>query len=92
MNTQPAVASPHGGSRAGVSRYQALKKRIDELVGRINGKYGTTDWVPVTYFYNFLPFETLVAFYSAADVALVTPLRDGRTLRAKEYVLSLLTI
>ena len=73
-------------SRAGVSRYQALKKRIDELVGRINGKYGTTDWVPVTYFYNFLPFETLVAFYSAADVALVTPLRDGMNLMAKEYV------
>ena len=73
-------------SRAGVSRYQALKKRIDELVGRINGKYGTTDWVPVTYFYNFLPFETLVAFYSAADVALVTPLRDGMNLMAKEYI------
>ncbi|HOB18272.1 MAG TPA: bifunctional alpha,alpha-trehalose-phosphate synthase (UDP-forming)/trehalose-phosphatase [Candidatus Methanoculleus thermohydrogenotrophicum] len=73
-------------SRAGVGRYQALKKRIDELVGRINGKYGTTDWVPVRYFYNFLPFETLVAFYSAADVALVTPLRDGMNLMAKEYV------
>ena len=73
-------------SRASVGRYQALKKRIDELVGRINGKYGTTDWVPVRYFYNFLPFETLVAFYSAADVALVTPLRDGMNLMAKEYV------
>ncbi len=73
-------------SRASVGRYQALKKRIDELVGRINGKYGTTDWVPVRYFYNFLPFETLVAFYSAADVALVTPLRDGMNLMAKEYI------
>jgi trehalose 6-phosphate synthase/phosphatase len=73
-------------SRTGVGRYQALKKRIDELVGRINGKYGTTDWIPVRYFYNFLPFETLVAFYSAADVALVTPLRDGMNLMAKEYV------
>ncbi|MCE5339387.1 MAG: bifunctional alpha,alpha-trehalose-phosphate synthase (UDP-forming)/trehalose-phosphatase [Methanomicrobiaceae archaeon] len=73
-------------SRASVGRYQALKKRIDELVGRINGKYGTTDWIPVRYFYNFLPFETLVAFYSAADVALVTPLRDGMNLMAKEYV------
>ena len=73
-------------SRASVGRYQMLKKRIDELVGRINGKYGTTDWIPVRYFYNFLPFETLVAFYSAADVALVTPLRDGMNLMAKEYV------
>ncbi|WP_286879322.1 bifunctional alpha,alpha-trehalose-phosphate synthase (UDP-forming)/trehalose-phosphatase [Methanoculleus sp. UBA413] len=73
-------------SRAGVGRYQVLKKRIDELVGRINGKYGTTDWIPVRYFYNFLPFETLVAFYSAADIALVTPLRDGMNLMAKEYI------
>ena len=73
-------------SRAGVNRYQVLKKKIDELVGRINGKYGTTDWTPVHYFYNFLPFETLVAFYSAADVALVTPLRDGMNLMAKEYI------
>ncbi|MDD2473497.1 MULTISPECIES: bifunctional alpha,alpha-trehalose-phosphate synthase (UDP-forming)/trehalose-phosphatase [unclassified Methanoculleus] len=73
-------------SRTSVNSYRALKKRIDELVGRINGKYGTTDWVPVRYFYNFLPFETLVAFYSAADVALVTPLRDGMNLMAKEYV------
>ena len=73
-------------SRTSVSSYQALKKQIDELVGRINGKYGTTDWVPVHYYYNFLPFETLVAFYSAADVALVTPLRDGMNLMAKEYI------
>ncbi|MCT8337112.1 bifunctional alpha,alpha-trehalose-phosphate synthase (UDP-forming)/trehalose-phosphatase [Methanoculleus sp. Afa-1] len=73
-------------SRTGVHSYQALKKRIDELVGRINGKYGTTDWVPVHYYYNFLPFETLVAFYSAADVALVTPLRDGMNLMAKECI------
>jgi len=73
-------------SRTSVSRYQVLKKKIDELVGRINGKYGTTDWTPVHYFYNFLPFETLVAFYSAADVALVTPLRDGMNLMAKEYI------
>lgn len=73
-------------SRTSVNSYKVLKKRIDELVGRINGKYGTTDWVPVRYFYNFLPFETLVAFYSAADVALVTPLRDGMNLMAKEYV------
>lgn len=73
-------------SRGGVDRYQVLKKKIDELVGRINGKYGTTDWTPVRYFYNFLPFEALVAFYSAADLALVTPLRDGMNLMAKEYI------
>jgi trehalose 6-phosphate synthase/phosphatase len=75
-------------SRTNVNQYQALKKRIDELVGRINGKYGTTGWLPVRYFNRFLPFEMLVAFYSLADVALITPLRDGMNLMAKEYVAS----
>jgi trehalose 6-phosphate synthase/phosphatase len=63
-----------------------LKKQIDELVGRINGKYGTTDWTPVSYFSRFLPFETLIALYEIADVGLVTPLRDGMNLMAKEFI------
>jgi trehalose 6-phosphate synthase/phosphatase len=73
-------------SRINVSQYQALKKQIDELVGRINGKYCTTDWAPVSYFSRFLPFETLVALYRMADVGLVTPLRDGMNLMAKEFI------
>ncbi|XES77475.1 MAG: bifunctional alpha,alpha-trehalose-phosphate synthase (UDP-forming)/trehalose-phosphatase [Candidatus Bathyarchaeia archaeon] len=75
-------------SRINVSQYQTLKKQIDELVGRINGKYGTTGWIPVRYFNRFVPFEMLVAFYTLADVALVTPWRDGMNLMAKEYVAS----
>jgi trehalose 6-phosphate synthase/phosphatase len=73
-------------SRTSVTEYQALKQQVDELVGSITGKYGTMDWTPVQYFYHVLPFSTLVALYRAADVALVTPLRDGMNLMAKEYV------
>jgi trehalose 6-phosphate synthase/phosphatase len=75
-------------SRSNVSQYQMLKKQIDELVGRINGKYATTSWMPVQYFCHFLPFEMLVAMYSVADVGLVTPLRDGMNLMAKEFLAS----
>jgi len=73
-------------SRTGVPEYQALKKEVDEAVGRINGRYGRPGWVPIWYMYRFLPFDRLVALYGAADVALVTPLRDGMNLVAKEYL------
>ncbi len=73
-------------SREGVERYQEMKKQIDELVGKINGRFGSTKWTPVVYQYKSLGFEELVALYSLSDVALVTPLRDGMNLVAKEYV------
>lgn len=73
-------------SRIGVEHYQQTKIRIDEMVGRINGQFGNTDWVPILYQYNYLPFQPLVALYTISDVALVTPLRDGMNLVAKEYV------
>jgi len=73
-------------SRTGVPEYQALKKEVDEAVGRINGRHGKPGWVPIWYMYRFLPFDRLVALYSTADVALVTPLRDGMNLVAKEYL------
>ncbi len=73
-------------SRIKIEHYILLKKNVDELVGRINGKYGTMRWMPVWYIYRFLPFSTLVALYGAADACLVTPLRDGMNLIAKEYV------
>ena len=75
-------------SRSNVAQYQILKKQIDELVGRINGKYATTDWMPVQYFSHYLPFTLLVTLYSVADVGLVTPLRDGMNLMAKEFIAS----
>jgi trehalose 6-phosphate synthase/phosphatase len=83
--TMILVAVP---SRTGVEHYRMLKRRLDELIGRINGKYGTFDWMPVWYLYRSLPFKMMVALYSAADVALVTPLRDGMNLIAKEFIAS----
>jgi trehalose 6-phosphate synthase/phosphatase len=73
-------------SRTKVEHYRLLKRQLDELVGRINGKYGTIDWIPVWYLYRSLPFHKLVALYSVADITLVTPLRDGMNLIAKEFI------
>ncbi|MBW1715161.1 MAG: bifunctional alpha,alpha-trehalose-phosphate synthase (UDP-forming)/trehalose-phosphatase [Deltaproteobacteria bacterium] len=75
-----------GPSRTQVEHYKFLKRQIDELVGRINGKYGTIGWTPIWYLYRLLPFQSLTALYSIADVCLVTPLRDGMNLIAKEYL------
>jgi trehalose 6-phosphate synthase/phosphatase len=75
-------------SRIGVEQYQEIKRQIDELVGKINGKFGGVGWTPVLYQYRFLPFEPLVSLYASSHVALVTPLRDGMNLVAKEYVAS----
>lgn len=73
-------------SRDTVDRYAGLKTRIDETIGAINGKYSTIHWTPVYYFYHSFGFEELVAMYNIADIALVTPLRDGMNLVAKEYL------
>jgi trehalose 6-phosphate synthase/phosphatase len=81
--TLVCVAVP---SRTRVEEYRRLKERVERLVGSINGKHGTIDWVPVRYLYRSLPFQALSGMYAAADVALITPLRDGMNLIAKEYV------
>src|SRR5262249_34157359 len=73
-------------SRIGVESYQAIKSQIDELVGNINGSYGNFEWVPIHYQYRSLSFTELIALYNTSDVALVTPLRDGMNLIAKEYI------
>ncbi len=73
-------------SRIGVEHYQKIKRQIDGLVGEINGLYGSLDWTPVIYQYRFVPFYPLVALYSICDIAMVTPLRDGMNLVAKEYL------
>ena len=73
-------------SREAVERYASLKREIDELVGNINSTFGTLYWVPVGYIYRSLTTEELVVLYANADVALVTPLRDGMNLVAKEYL------
>ena len=73
-------------SRTSVDSYRMLKKRTDEMIGRINGKHGTLGWAPILNLYRSLPFHTLTALYSLADVAVITPLRDGMNLVAKEYI------
>lgn len=75
-------------SREQVPAYQQLRVDIEQIVGRINGTYGEPGWVPVSYLYRTLPLEEVIAYYVAADVMLVTPLRDGMNLVAKEYVAS----
>lgn len=75
-------------SRDNVEHYKMLKEEIDEMVGKINGKYSTLHWSPLQYHYRSLPFEELAALYLLADVCLVTSLRDGMNLVAKEYVAS----
>lgn len=77
------IVSP---SRDKVSKYNELKDEIDKMVGAINGQFSTMDWVPVHYFYRSFDFEKLCALYYIADIALVTPLRDGMNLVAKEYL------
>jgi trehalose 6-phosphate synthase len=73
-------------SRTQVREYREFKKRVDEMVGRVNGRHGTANWQPVRYLYRGVPREELVAYYRAADVCLVNPLRDGMNLVAMEYV------
>jgi len=73
-------------SRTRVREYVNLKRQVDELVGRINGKYGTFGWTPIWYLHRFLPFNSLIALYNVADIALITPIRDGMNLIAKEFV------
>lgn len=73
-------------SRENISRYEELRHKTDELVGHINGEFGTPGWTPVVYIRRAISRTELVALYSAADVAWVAPLRDGLNLVAKEYV------
>ena len=73
-------------SRTKVEQYAVLKKQIDELVGAINGKYGSIGFTPIQYVYRSLPFHSLISLYNMADVALITPLRDGMNLISKEYI------
>jgi trehalose 6-phosphate synthase/phosphatase len=75
-------------SRQIVSKYNERKKLIEEEIGRINGKYSTLQWQPIIYRYNQLTFHELTALYNASDIGLLTPLRDGMNLVAKEYIAS----
>jgi trehalose 6-phosphate synthase/phosphatase len=73
-------------SRENVEAYQELREEIDGLIGRIHGTFATPSWVPIHYIYRGLPEKEIAALYRAADVMLVTPIRDGMNLVAKEFV------
>ncbi len=72
-------------SREDIGDYQQLRLAIERRVSQINGKYATPGWVPVHYLYRSVSRSELVAFYRAADIALITPLKDGMNLVAKEF-------
>ncbi|CAG0900701.1 unnamed protein product, partial [Darwinula stevensoni] len=73
-------------SRTDVKEYQQLKEQIDLEIGRINGRFSTLNWSPIRYIYGCISQHELAAYYRDSSVALVTPLRDGMNLVAKEYV------
>jgi alpha,alpha-trehalose-phosphate synthase [UDP-forming] len=75
-------------SRTKVHAYQEMREAIEGMVGRINGRFGGKGCIPIDYRYQGIAQEDLVAYYRAAELALVTPLRDGMNLVAKEYVAS----
>ncbi|KAK4294988.1 hypothetical protein Pmani_032423 [Petrolisthes manimaculis] len=73
-------------SRTDVKEYQELKEELDQLIGRINGQFSTPNWSPIRYIYGCVSQDQLAAFYRDSSVAVVTPLRDGMNLVAKEFV------
>jgi trehalose 6-phosphate synthase len=73
-------------SRSAVPEYEDMERQLSTLVGQINGRHGGASWTPIRYVNRSFPRSTLAAFYRTADVGLVTPLRDGMNLVAKEYV------
>jgi trehalose 6-phosphate synthase len=75
-------------SRTEIPKYQELKKEIDRLVGEINSEFSQTGWIPIHYLYNSISRKELLAFYRFAEIALITPVKDGMNLVAKEYVAS----
>ncbi len=75
-------------SRDEIPTYNERKKQLEEKISTINGKFSTISWQPIIYRYQHLPFHELLALYQLADVALITPLRDGMNLVAKEFVAS----
>jgi trehalose 6-phosphate synthase/phosphatase len=73
-------------SRVGVPIYERFREQVEEIVSRVNGEMGRVGWTPIEYLYQSVSPTQLAALYRAANVMLVTPLRDGMNLVAKEYV------
>src|SRR5690606_2996063 len=75
-------------SRGDVGEYQQLRNQLEQIAGHINGAHAAPDWTPLRYVNRNIPHATLTGFYRSGRVGLVTPLRDGMNLVAKEYVAS----
>ncbi len=75
-------------SAAGMRVYQTVQREIEQLVGHINARFACFDWTPIQLSKEPIPYETLIAYMKAADIAWITPLRDGLNLVAKEYVIA----
>lgn len=73
-------------SRGDVEEYQNLRSTVNELIGRINGKFGTVEFVPIHYMHKSVPFDELISLYSISDVCLVSSTRDGMNLVSYEYI------
>ena len=73
-------------SRGEVQAYQKIRQQLESEAGRINGKYGTLSWTPLYYLNQHFDRRLLMKIFRLTDIALVTPLRDGMNLVAKEYV------
>ncbi len=71
---------------SGMKIYDKVLAEMEQAIGRINGKYSRLDWHPIHFFFRAVPFDEVLAYYAVADVAWITPLRDGLNLVAKEYV------
>ena len=70
----------------GMKVYEKIQQELEQAVGKINGKYSRFGWTPIHFFFRSFPFEEVVTYYAVADVAWITPLRDGLNLVGKEYV------
>ena len=75
-------------SRQTLPFYDQLKSEIEILISQINGQFGSHDWMPIWYYFRSFSQDELIAYYKASDILLVTPLRDGMNLVAKEYIAS----
>ena len=73
-------------ANTGMKVYEDTQRSIEETVGRINGRFGRIDWVPIRLTTQRIPYEEMVAWFAASDICWITPLRDGLNLVAKEYV------
>lgn len=84
VNLMLTAVAPASGMRI----YKTAQNQIEQLVGKINGRFAKFDWIPIMLFTQPVPFMDLMSYYHLADVCWTTPLRDGLNLVAKEYVIA----